>query len=613
MGEIAARIHAHDWAGSPLGPVEAWPRNLRAALDIILPSGFPILLAWGPRFIQIYNDALIAVAGAKHAFALGRPAEEAWPESWAVNGPLFQRALAGETVTVGDFSMLVEQDGQSQEARFTASFSPVRDDSGEVGGVLVVLAENASHAGDSEERLATIFAQAAVGLSEVAENGRFLAVNDALCQLLGRSREELLRLSVPDVTHADDLPPSTVALVRAATQGEATSLDKRYIRPDGSMVWASSTITRLRDRNGRPGNFLVVTADLSERRKAEEALRMSEERSRQFADASTNVLWIRNAETLQWEYLSPAFEPIYGVNCSAALEGDMFHNWTALIHPDDRDTALAALDRVLVGEHVNFEYRIVRPSDGAVRWLRNTEFPIRDGEGRVVRIGCIGQDVTDAKATAARMEVLVAELQHRSRNILGLVQAMARQTRKDVASLDAFGERFNARLGALARANYLLSRLGAWDRIAFDELLRTELQAHGALGRGDGGDQVTLDGPPGVLLRSVMVQTFALALHELATNAVKYGALSSPEGRLAVRWWLTTQSDGGRCLHVHWSEHGAAISAPDAEERRGHGRGRELIEHALPYQLGAEVNYELGPEGVECRIALSISPGDQAR
>ncbi|MCW8086139.1 PAS domain S-box protein [Sabulicella glaciei] len=649
MSKMAALIRAHDWAGSPLGPIKAWPGSLRTALDIILPSGFPTLLAWGPRFIPIYNDALIPLAGARHPSALGQPMEEAWTEIWAASGPLCRRARAGETITLRDLVMHVERDGQPQETWFTASLSPVRDDEGKAGGVMVVLAETASRAltnqapregsfprprqppeahppsadgsaerdeaehrlRTSEERLAAIFAQAAVGLSEVGGDGRFLAVNDALCRILGRSREDLLGLAVADVTHPDDVPPSIVALTRAAAGGEPASLDKRYLRPDGSRVWASSTVTRLQDRNGQPGNFLVVTADLTERRKAEEALRLSEERVRQFAEASTNVLWIRDAETLQWEFLSPAYEPIYGQSRAAALAGDTLHSWAALVHPEDRDEALGALDRVRAGEHVTLEYRIVRPSDGAVCWLRTTDFPIRDGEGRVVRIGGIGQDVTEAKATAARMEVLVAELQHRSRNILGLVQAMARQTRRDAASLDVFVERFDARLGALARANRLLSRLGAWDRITFDELLQTELQAHGALGSEDRRRQVTLDGPPGVQLRSAMVQTFALALHELATNAVKHGALSHPEGRLAVRWWLDTKADDEKWLHVHWSEHGMPNAVPDAGERRG--SGRELIERALPYQLGAEVNYELGPERVECRIALSISSGDPGR
>lgn len=131
-----------------------------------------------------------------------------------------------------------------------------------------------------------------------------------------------------------------------------------------------------------------------ERARAEAALRESEEHLRQFSEASTNLLWTRNAETLQWELLSPAFEDIYGISREEALAGDNYRTWQDFIVPEDRAHALAEIARVRAGERVTFEYRIRRPSDGGVRWLRNSDFPILDSSGRVARIGGIGQDVT---------------------------------------------------------------------------------------------------------------------------------------------------------------------------------------------------------------------------
>jgi two-component sensor histidine kinase len=104
-----------------------------------------------------------------------------------------------------------------------------------------------------------------------------------------------------------------------------------------------------------------------------------------------------------------------------------------------------------------------------------------------------------------------------------------------------------------------------------------------------------------------MVQTLALGLHELATNAVKYGALSRPEGRLAVRWSLTDGDNGERRLRVEWRESGVPVSLPPDGQPLRQGYGRELIEQALPYQLSAETVYELTPEGVRCTITLPIS------
>lgn len=141
--------------------------------------------------------------------------------------------------------------------------------------------------------------------------------------------------------------------------------------------------------------------------------------------------------------------------------------------------------------------------------------------------------------------------------------------------------------------------------MAFDELLRSELAAHGVTDGSPG--KVTLDGPAGVPLRSSSVQILALALHELATNAVKYGAFVASGGRLAVRWHVEPARAGDAPrLHVEWRESGVVMSDAGTPARGG-GYGRELIERALPYQLKAETRYELGADGVRCTIVVPIS------
>lgn len=122
----------------------------------------------------------------------------------------------------------------------------------------------------------------------------------------------------------------------------------------------------------------------------------------------------------------------------------------------------------------------------------------------------------------------------------------------------------------------------------------------------EGGPKVTLKGPQKVRLRSSTVQTLALALHELATNALKYGALGAPDGELSISWHVVRRPDGERRLRVEWNERGLAVPPSDeAVSRRGYGP--ELIERALPYQLDAETRYELGAGGVRCSISLPIS------
>ena len=132
------------------------------------------------------------------------------------------------------------------------------------------------------------------------------------------------------------------------------------------------------------------------------------------------------------------------------------------------------------------------------------------------------------------------------------------------------------------------------------------MAAHGVLDGAGSGPKVTLNGPPKVRLRSSTVQTLALALHELATNALKYGALAASEGELSISWHLVHGPEGKRHLRVEWEERGLAVPPTEGSGAR-RGYGRELLEQALPYQLGADTRYELSPEGVRCSIDLPIS------
>jgi two-component system, chemotaxis family, CheB/CheR fusion protein len=169
-------------------------------------------------------------------------------------------------------------------------------------------------------------------------------------------------------------------------------------------------------------------------------------------------------------------------------------------------------------------------------------------------------------------------------------------------ALDDFKPAFQERLGVLARAQGLLFRMKEGERVTFDQLIGAELSAHSAC-----VGSVDLDGPNSVRLRSSTVQTLALALHELMTNAVKYGALKQPNGYLTIRWRLETFGEGGKpWLHLDWKETGAEMPATGVASE-GTGKGRDLIEQALPYQLGAHITFSMEPDGVHCTISLPVS------
>jgi PAS domain S-box-containing protein len=331
-----------------------------------------------------------------------------------------------------------------------------------------------------------------------------------------------------------------------------------------------------------------------ERARTERALHESEERLRQFGEASLDVLWIRDAGTLQWIYLTPAFEQIYGLERGTALRGDNMTGWLDLILPEDRERVLDAIQRVRGGDRATYDFRIRRPSDGTVRWLRNNAFPMCDPAGRICWLGGVGQDITGEKEAVARQELLVNELQHRARNLLGVVTAIANQTVARGGSISAFEER----LQALSRVQGLLSQSGS-DSVEVGALVRAELAAYA-----NGASKGVVIAGPEVRLTARQMQNFALALHELTTNAVKHGALRGGGGRLMITWEVILDRRERRRLALSWVESGMVLK-PETVLRRGYGT--ELIQEALAYALQARVDYKLEQEGVRCRIEMPVS------
>jgi PAS domain S-box-containing protein len=253
----------------------------------------------------------------------------------------------------------------------------------------------------SEQRLSAMFEQAAVGLSEIGSDGRFLRVNDELCRIVGRSREEVLELSVLDVTHPEDQSQTTSAVQRAFEEHETVSLDKRYLRPDGALVWAHSVVTPLKDQQGKTLHFLAVTMDLTERKAAEEALRESEERLRIAVEAAEMGTWDWNLQTDEVRWNARHFELLGLEPQSDPVTSGFFF---AHIHEEDRDmvrTKLLAAVEAKTTFHAWFRARI---ASGQVLWMegygRTGE---SDAEGKAVRMSGVMLDITGRKTAEAAL------------------------------------------------------------------------------------------------------------------------------------------------------------------------------------------------------------------
>src|SRR5258708_2724934 len=132
MGRL---VRTMDWSATPLGPIESWPQSLRTAVSICLASNFPISLAWGPQHVQIYNDGYWPICGGKHPHSMGQDFSECWGSAWPVIGEAFERALSSETSYLQHQRMFLDRNGYLEETFFTFSFSPIREESGGVGGL----------------------------------------------------------------------------------------------------------------------------------------------------------------------------------------------------------------------------------------------------------------------------------------------------------------------------------------------------------------------------------------------------------------------------------------------------------------------------------------------
>jgi two-component sensor histidine kinase len=218
-------------------------------------------------------------------------------------------------------------------------------------------------------------------------------------------------------------------------------------------------------------------------------------------------------------------------------------------------------------------------------------------------------DAIERARAEEHLRVVVAELQHRSRNLIAVVRSIANQALASSDSLEAFRVTFQDRLSALSRVQGLLSRSDQ-DPITIEMIVRMELAA---LGADDALGRMRLSGPD-VPLQNAMVQTLSLALHELATNARKYGALANENGQLSVEWRVVTPEDGAKRLTLDWTETWAArppgtrpadALPENGSERRGYGR--ELIERVLPHSLGAITQYELNETSVRCMIDMPLN------
>lgn len=332
----------------------------------------------------------------------------------------------------------------------------------------------------------------------------------------------------------------------------------------------------------------VAIDDITERADAERAMRRSQQRLDLAVEAHGIGIfdWHMPSGKVVW---SREEEMVFGLP-AGGFGGDIA-DWRRQVLPEDLARMEAEMDAAMAAqrETMPVEFRIRRP-DGAVRWVEGAARFLYRPDGAPHRMVGTNMDVTDRKVAEARQRLLINELNHRVKNTLAIVQAIARQSFRPEATPRDAVEAFEGRLAALSAAHDVLTRQ-SWEAAPIGVIVAEAVAPH------HGGDgRLTVEGPS-VDLEPKTAVALGLAMHELATNAVKHGALSTPAGRVEVRW-----TTAGGLLDLTWRETGGpAVSPP-----RRRGFGVRLLEQGLAEELGGSVRLEFLPEGLICRVEAAL-------
>src|SRR5215204_693371 len=379
-------------------------------------------------------------------------------------------------------------------------------------------------------------------------------------RLFGYSEDEMLGACGDVIFTPEDRAAAASENERAVALAQGRALDERWHqRKDGSRFWGSGLLMPLKKN---ASGFVKIARDRSEQHRAEEHLRENEERFRLLATSIPQLVFLtRPNGDRTWG--SPQWIAFTGLS----LDESLGFGWLQAVHPDDRAATQSAWrDAQKTGEYY-IEHRVRRQADGEYLWHQTRSKPLNaENASSSDWVGTM-TDIDDLRGLQSRQHVLMAELQHRTRNLLSVVQSIANQTLRSSSSLEAFGSQFGSRLRALSRVQGLLARVED-QRIDLHGLVMAELAAHVD---GDDTGRVRAAGPA-VALPPSAAQALGLALHELATNAVKHGALAQSGGRLEVKWQLKEESLPPEVI-LEWRESGVPINYPPT--RRGYGS--ELI------------------------------------
>ena len=415
-------------------------------------------------------------------------------------------------------------------------------------------------------------------------------VNSRVSDYAGRSDKELLNDGWAAIVHADDIGRVTAVWTKALNTGSEYETEFRLRRHDGTYRWHLARAVAARSVGDVITHWIGTNTDIEDHKRIAKAL----------ADSEQSLRISQNAGGIASLELEIASGTVKGSDRFWSIWGlsprDSIHisELEKIVIPDDRNVRSTQQTRVSGTAIPSVEYRIKRPDTGELRWLsRHIEFA-RDDNGKPIKIFGVMQDITERKEAQSRQELLVYELEHRIKNILAMVSAIAAQTLRN-GDLATARETFRERLGALAKAHDILNKT-RWTRASLHEVIASSLAAVP-------GDRINISGPA-LPINPKAALSMALAVNELATNALKYGALSTPSGCVDISWSTEPQSPtDSQPFRWTWQE----IGGPKVTPPTRRGFGSLLLQRVFATDFNGKVQIDYLPDGVVC-VLQSATP-----
>jgi PAS domain S-box-containing protein len=433
-----------------------------------------------------------------------------------------------------------------------------------------------------------LFNQSGIFAGILDLEGYMREVNDLAVDWCGYTREQVLDRpfwETPWWRGSDEEKARIRFATHLAASGSVFREELRYWVADGSERIVDFAMHPIRDQSGAVLFLHPTGIDITERKQFEHALRESEQRLRWIAsivESSEDVIISKNLDGIIISWNRGA-ERVFGYTPEEAIGQPI----TIIIPEDRHDEERQILTRIRRGERIEQFETVRRRKLGSLVVVSLTVSPVKDAEGKIVGASKIARDITEQKRSQEQIATLAREAEHRSKNLLATVQATVRLSQSETP--DGLKHAIEGRIQALANVHSLFVK-SRWIGAELSTVARQELAPY--IQKSEA--RVRIEGPP-VLLEPSTAQAIAVTLHELATNAAKYGALSATEGQIEVKWSHTA----GGLLILLWTETGG----PPVKTPTRQGFGGKIIKGMIE-QLKGRTRFDWRPEGLVCEISL---------